>query len=79
MNEIEKALKMQTQHINEKTGVPLYPNGMLYVRQCSYDANIYNVFVRGNKNEFDEPYCVLPAVTYEQAEQFVREHDLDAL
>lgn len=33
--------------------------------------NSYSVFERGRLNEFNEPYCVLAAVTAEEANEFM--------
>ena len=38
----------------------------------SHSACDYSVFERGRTNDFGEPYCVLPHVTFYEAEQFIK-------
>jgi hypothetical protein len=47
---------------------------MYYIR-FNASANSYSVFQRGRTNEFGEPYCVLPLVTRDEAEAFIRAHN----
>ena len=47
---------------------------MFYIRY-NPAANSYSVFQRGRTNESGEPYCVLPLVTFDEAETFIRHNE----
>lgn len=60
-----------------KSGAMKYPLG-LYMKPSSIDPDrSVSVMAFGQQNEDEEPLCALAHVTYEVAEQFIRDHAKD--